>query len=268
MESITITADLAPYAMAERRELQEVRLTGEVYRIGRHAFYNCRRLKRLCFSDTLRDMEDGAFKNCEQLDELEIRRSGTPEKRGDCAGLKSILEELPGSFKVTFLGKEGQVESIYYFPSYLHDYEENNEARIINQVTYGIGAHYRECVRNVGIDVPVYDRLFRNCVVLDEDAAMQIALYRCLYPEDLRAEAEKNYREWLYDHRSQVLRHLAEQEDMELLRGWLGLEIYRSEPEWREATELLREAEKWEAVSLLMQERQKRYGQRKNKFEF
>lgn len=268
MESITITENLAPYAMAERRELQEVRLTGNVDRIGRHAFYNCRGLKRLCFPDTLRDMEDGAFKNCEQLDELEIYRSGTEEKRGDCAGLKSILAELPGTFKVTFLEKDGRIASVFYFPSYLHDYEENNEARIINQVTYGIGAHYRECVRNAGIDVAVYDRLFRNCVVLDEEAALRIALYRCLYPEELRESAEQNYREWLHEHRAQVLQMLADQEDMELLRGWLGLEIYRSEPEWREATELLRESEKWEAVSLLMQERQKRYGQRKNKFEF
>ena len=268
MESIILTEDLAPYAMAERREIQEVRLTGEVDHIGRHAFYNCRGLKRLHFPDTLRDIGDGAFKNCEQLDELVIKRSGTEEKRGDCAGLKSILAELPGAFTVTFLGKEGQQESVYYFPAYLHDYEENNEARIINQVTYGVGAHYRECVRNVGIDVAVYDRLFRSCVVIDEEAALKIALYRTMYPEELRAEAGKNYREWLYQHRKQVLQWLAEQEEMDLLARWLNLEIYQSEPEWREATELLREWERWEAVSLLMQERQKRYGQRKNKFEF
>lgn len=271
LSEVTLQSSLADYAMAEHRELEVVHLTGEVTTIGRHAFYNCRHLRRISFWDTVKDIGDGAFKNCEELSELIIYQSG----RGNYAGMKSILSELTGAFTV-FLVKEGQTVGSFYFPPYLHDYEENNEARIINQVTYGAGVHYRECVREAGIDLAGYDRTFRWCVNLADEVAWRVAYYRCTCPVELREEDRLRYREWLHAKRSEVLREMigteavptVEQGSMTALRHWLALDIYQTDEEWMEAIEQVKDEGKWEAVSLLMQERQKRYGERKRKFEF
>lgn len=267
-------ARLEPYALAEHRELLEVRLPASVTELGRLAFYNCRNLRKLSFWDGLREVGDGAFKNCEKLSELviytseEAREPGEQEagkgnsgKRG--AGLKGILSELDGAFTVHFMDEAGTL----YFPAYKHQYEENTAARIINQITYGIGVHYRECVTDAGVDYQKYDALFERCIPVDEEAAGIVAFYRCGYPQSLHRNQEERYRSYLYEHRGRILSWLAGQEDMPLLRKWTELSIYKTDAEWKQAVEQMREAKKWEAVSLLMQERQKRYGERRKNFE-
>ncbi len=256
MDIIKIEADLEDYALAERRELQTVWLLREVSRLGRHAFYNCRNLKTLYFWDTLRDIGDGAFKNCERLSELGIVQSG----EGSHAALKSILSELSGAFLISFMTEEPSETAApvfrnrIYLPSYLHDYEENTEARIINQVTYGAGVHYRECIREAGIDYAAYDKLFSRCIPLDREAAWKVAFFRCAYPWELRSAARKKYLDWLREHREQVVEGLCrEGEDMpSLLQLWLSLEPYQTEEDWKEALDHLHECGSWTALALLL----------------
>ncbi len=45
-DTVWIEADLEDYALAEHRELVEARLSKVVAKLGGHAFYNCRNLKR------------------------------------------------------------------------------------------------------------------------------------------------------------------------------------------------------------------------------
>ncbi|MCI8625002.1 MAG: leucine-rich repeat protein [Lachnospiraceae bacterium] len=274
-DTVWIEADLEDYALAEHRELVEARLSKVVAKLGGHAFYNCRNLKRLFLWDTLQEMGDGAFKNCGKLSELVIVQSG----KGSCAALKSILSELSGEFFISFVKEEPDktwqsvVRNQIYIPSYLHDYEENTEARIINQVTYGAGVHYRECIREAGVDYAAYDRLFARCIPLDTDAAWKVAFFRCVYPWELHREAEKQYRIYLQENRNEIGKRLCK-ESITWMRLWLSLQPYQTEEEWKEAIDSLQEAEHWAATGLLLKELQtwrKEQGndrKRTKKFEF
>ena len=86
---------IGKYAFAEMRNLIFVKLPLEIQTIGAHAFYNCRAIERLEFGDRLKDIEDGAFKNCEMLHHIILRT--TTDSR---LNIKNILAGAKAATKL------------------------------------------------------------------------------------------------------------------------------------------------------------------------
>ena len=71
-------------------KVSEVFLPETLKKIGRYAFYNCRKLKKIALGGTCMDVGAGAFTGCHQVEEIRI----TVQSDGTSA-LREILTELP-----------------------------------------------------------------------------------------------------------------------------------------------------------------------------
>lgn len=202
------------YAFREFRALRTLYVPDTVTSLGAHCFYNCRKLRQIALSDAITEVGDGAFKNCEELAAVTMRRIA-----GKSTCLKCIMNEINTSLEFTLEYGEDTVKIL--FPRYVYDYEANVEARIINQITYGTGVHYRECVRNgEDIDYASYDRIFGMAVHNDEEKTLrQIAKNRLLYPWKLGENAKDIYMEYMKAHLCEEIGELAQQEDTDTIKA-------------------------------------------------
>ena len=225
IEGIPVTA-IAPYAWKEFRALKRIWLPDTVTRLGSHCFYNCRSLEEVHLSDAITEVEDGAFKNCEALQHIHMNRL---TNKGTC--MKCIMNELNTQLEFTLYYVREEQKVVILFPRYVYDYEANVEARIINQITYGTGVHYRECVRNgEDIDYAGYDRIFEMAVHNDEERVLcRIARNRLLYPLQLAPEARKNYYNYVMKHLEMQLEECMEREDTDTIRALGELGLYTGE---------------------------------------
>lgn len=157
IEGMPITS-IGTYAMEGHNEVTELVLPAALDTIKAHAFYNCRNLEKISLSDRVTEIEDGAFKNCRSLRFLHMQVI-----QGKMTCLKNLLSELNQELHIKMDYIEGgqvKKESKLVFPKYAYDYVDNVEARIINQITYGSGVHYRECMKEKDIDFRKYDHVF------------------------------------------------------------------------------------------------------------
>lgn len=198
------------YAFVDRRDVLEISLPETIETIGGHAFYNCRALKRLELFDRVVEMDDGAFKNCAQIKHITMH---IRKQKMTC--LKNLLSELSQELSIQLdYGTEEKARVV--FPKYMYDYVDNVEARIINQVTYGSGVHYRECMSDHDIDYRKYDDTFRVAVVNDTfETLLAICLGRIQYPYHLSDVHKRQYFDFLDEHVEQTIQCLIEQNNME-----------------------------------------------------
>lgn len=208
---------LAPYAFYNNRSLVKILLPDSVERIGYHCFFDCRNMKEIQMADTVLHVEDGAFKNCESLFRINIRMI---HQKSAC--IKGILAEQ--NKQVEFLlehlwKKERPVPCAkIIIPMYQLDFEANVEARIINQVTYGSGAHYRECVTERDFDYAAYDAVFSVARTHDtKDTLIPLVAYRLEYPYALSEARKEVYQEYLSGNVSQAVRWACERERIDIL---------------------------------------------------
>ena len=82
--------------------IREVILPETLKKIGRYAFYNCRKLTQLALGGACMDVGAGAFTGCHQVEEIRI----TVLPDGSSA-LREILTELPETIRVDWK-KENQ----------------------------------------------------------------------------------------------------------------------------------------------------------------
>lgn len=242
---------IGKYAFSECRDLLEVNLPNSINIIGSHAFYNCRKLMTISASDGIYEMEDGAFKNCEELRNVTLYMV---EGRAKC--IKDLLAESNQEMYFTLIYDEKQEESNcskLVFPSYIHDYVEHTEARIINQVTYGAGVHYRECMNNNDVDYKRYDELFRYVTVnAAKETAYNIAINRLCYPYKLLKDAKAQYYEYLFQELSSVITKCLKQDDMKRLEQLADLGLF-TESNIEDMIELAHSSNHIEATSFFMQ---------------
>ena len=199
-EGLAVT-EIGPYAFHGHREVEEVTLPETVEKLGAHCFYDCRNLRRLCCADGIAESGDGCFKNCMALSSVEVKLL-----RHRFGFLKNLLEECSQKVSVD-LTEQGALAARLLFPRFLQDYEENTAARIINQVTYGAGVHYRSCVGENGIDFVSYDGRFSLLTHLEEEAVCgETALGRLAAPAHLSEGAREMYLTFLHEN----LRELAD----------------------------------------------------------
>ncbi|SFR69202.1 leucine-rich repeat domain-containing protein [Anaeromicropila populeti] len=220
---------LAAYAFERCRGLYELFMPDGLLSIGTHAFYNCRELRKIVLYNTVNSIGDGAFKNCGNLKEVFIYRVIPKTK---C--LKGILSEINQELHVTLDYGEDKWNGIsvakLVFPKYEFDYEEVTAARIINQVTYGSGVHFRECMFGGDVDYKKYDADFFVARANDSDeTAAFLAMYRAFYPYKLEEEAQQMYLAYIKENLDYIFNLAAEREDMEILEQLSKLEVFDRE---------------------------------------
>lgn len=264
---------IGDYAFSEHRNLIEITLPDTVQEIGRHAFYNCRKLRKVHMTDRIHTIEDGAFKNCESLKEVSYQMLN-----GRTAGLKGLLSESNWELHITIHyvrmnneenDQEKDKENVakLIFPRYLHDYEENTSAKVINQVTYGAGVHYRECISEYDIDYRRYDELFHYVMANDsKETACFIALYRLLYPYHLGEAARDQYRGFLGEQLLYLTKLILQNEDMEMMTNLASLRLYSAE-DLDQAMELAYRLNSIEGTRFFLQYKKDNFGSRKKLFE-
>lgn len=230
-----------------------------VNKIEAHAFYDCRKMEKISISDHLDDIGDGAFKNCRSLRTVELFLY-----KNHYACLKNLLSELDQQIRCTLhiAGKEIQL----LFPAYTHNYQENTMARLVNQETYGSGAHYRETVTKDGILYQEYDsHFYLACNVEQQEVAFLIALLRLAYPYELKDRAKVQYEKYLIEHWEKVCRWLVEKKE----REWV---LWLCEYETIDANKVkyllnvLQQNDEIELVAEGMAIDKKRFGQRRKSF--
>lgn len=256
---------IGDYAFSECRNVREVILPKSVTSIGSHAFYNCRKLETLTASDHIHTMEDGALKNCEVLSNITLFMI-----EGKTTCMKDILAETNREMLFTlFYGNDKDSSSFakLIFPSYLHDYVENTEARIINQVTYGAGIHYRECMNEKDVDYKRYDDLF--CYVMANDTketACYIALNRLSFPLKLMKDAEERYHHYLQEELIFIVTKLLKENDITNIEQLSKLDLF-TESNIEDMIELAHSMNHIEATSFFMQYKKLRFVRLEKTFE-
>lgn len=241
------------------KHMKKVQLPKTVDTVGSHAFYDCRQLEEITISDYLVEVGDGAFKNCRMLNVIEIY---VFQERYTC--LKNLLSEMNQQIICKLHRKKEEVELL--FPSYLHNYQENTMARIINQETYGAGAHYREAITKDGIVYKEYDsRFYLATNVEKEEVLYGIALLRLCYPCELGEPYKEQYVTFLKEHWIPMIQWLLKTEQKEKIK-WLGQYEGTSKEDMKVLLEQLQQAEEIELLSEMMQMNQQRFGQKKKSF--
>lgn len=258
---LPVTA-LAPYAFYDHRELVQVKIPDSVSSLGDHCFYECRNLEELWLSDRIRDVEDGAFKNCERLSRVRIRMLC---HRSSC--IKGILREQNRRLELTldhiWTGQEPVPRARLILPRYQLDYEANVEARIINQITYGSGIHYRECLTEADFDYREYDRCFEVAQMQDTpDTLIRLCVCRLAYPWQLLPERARAYREYLARNLRQVVEWACGRERMDVLEVLAGQGLLEKEEQVQEALDAAHASGKIPYISYLMEYRSRKMGGR------
>ena len=226
-------------------KVSEVVLPESLKRIGRYAFYNCRKLKKLALGGACLDVGAGAFTGCHQVEEIRI----TVLPDGTSA-LREILTELPETIRVDW--KKENRKGVFWFPEFFEEGVENTPARILENHIHGSGLRYRNCFARKSLNIREYDELFPYAKAWEEEGVvLKMALGRLLCPVELGEKAEARYLAHIQEHLVQAARILTEEKDY----LGLGVLLERIRPE-REALEQLlsmaQEQKDMEAVSLFM----------------
>lgn len=244
-----------------KKNIKELSLPKTVDTIGSHMCYECRQLEKIEISDYLVEIGDGAFKNCRQLSEIEIF---IYQRRYTC--LKNLLSEMSQQVLCKFHDKERYMELV--FPAYTHNYQENTMARIINQETYGAGAHYREAITKEKILYKEYDSRFYLAENVEQiEALYEIALARLRYPVELLEKDKERYVSFLKKNWVSLLQWLLKAQRSEVIL-WLGNYEEITEEQMKQLLNLLQQEEEIELLSQLMEVNQRRFSSSNKKKSF
>lgn len=236
--------------------------------IGNYAFYGCTHLKVFHGTDRITRMGSGVFTGC-RLSQVEIDFYD-----GEKSCLKEILTEI--RYRVNAVFRKEQTVTKLIFPEYYADAVENTPARIVETHYYGSGGDYRECFYRKELDYGKYDRMFALSAARDEgEVTAEIALTRLMYPKKLEEKAEKAYEAYLKEHMELVtgycLEHLEAGTQMAAADPLAVLHFccdraYYTEESLEKGINQASGKKQMEALSLLMDERQKRFPKKRKTF--
>lgn len=202
-------------AFSRRKEIEEAVLPKEIYSLGRYAFYNCTGLKKLTLCDGIEDYYDGVIKQCENLSFVEVYLNIE-----NYTVVKDLLADNDRTLHFTLhssvFGEKGKIKLT--FPSYVYDFVEDVEARVLHHKIEGAGYPYRECVTRKGIDFRAYDGLFYQAVTDDRRVAADIAFDRLMYPYELETGARENYEQFLLQSSLWLVTELMEENAYDKIR--------------------------------------------------
>lgn len=269
---------IGDYAFAENGEgrigggmVEEIRLPSRVTEIGRYAFYRCKNLKKLTLTDSLLEIGGGAFTGC-NLSEVEIHF-----QEGEQSCLKSILDEIRFAVRVKLLYSPGEAvgaggaangwEARLLFPEHYEEAVENTPARILFTQRHGAGGYYRQCFYGRKLDFRKYDELFFHAVAQEKpEIAVELAFCRLRYPFRLSEGALGEYGTYVRGHLEDAADFLIGHEDVEGIR-YLARSGYWTEKALDYAIGAAAKHKETEILSVLMDEKHRRYPGRKKRFE-
>lgn len=205
--------------------VEEVRLPAGLQSIGKYAFYNCDKLKRLHLSSTISEIGAGAFNGCRKITVLDIT-----VVRGEKSCLKEVLSELNETLTVYYRQAEraadGTIvmtgEARLLFPLFYEEAVENTPARMLETHVHGCGHRYRYCFEGTEFKFREYDALFIHAKAQEPPARVaELAIGRLRYPLGLSDEAYLQYGNYLLKHMENTAAYLAESHEMKELKWFV-----------------------------------------------
>ena len=182
--------ELPAYAFADCRSLTELTIPDSVTSVGSQCFYNCTQLKSLALPRTVTEIGSGVLMNCARLERLSFP-----------AGLNAslLVSDLYQKLIVTVYQDDHATRLL--FPEYAYEFEDIVMPRQFRTITYGSGGRYRECIGGNGIDLDLYDQLFRVAKLEESpETVPQLALFRLMDDTDLRAPVREGYWAYIREH--------------------------------------------------------------------
>lgn len=280
IEGFPVT-ELEGYVLSGKN-CEEVLIPEGIKKIGRYGFYNCRKLRKLTFSSDFMDIGSGAFTGCHHIREMNVLMQNEEDAEqkinavtaNEQTALREILTEVPEEICVTLIwkcaGSEKRRKAVLWFPEFFEESIENTPARILSVQTHGSGMFYRNCFQGKVFQFAEYDKRFEMaCALESERFLMELVTGRLMYPIELGEKAKWKYEEFLYQHRSEMMKCWIDQKREEEL-GWI-MEAY---PHKREEQEEYKEIMEYAArggtpaiISSLMDYGRKLFPPKRKSFE-
>ena len=186
--------------------LEEVVLPKTVTKVGRYAFYNCKKLRRIEFWNGLTDLGAGAFTGCHSVREIGLHFAGNKKSR-----LREFLLELPEEQMVEFFYEDGYAKVL--FPEFYEEAIENTPARNLSVDTHGSGIIYRNCIVAKELDFRMYDEKLRLALGPSfEHTLFRLSLQRLCVPYQLSDAAKARYIQFLKDHLKEAAEWVAKEQ--------------------------------------------------------
>lgn len=248
--------------------VKEVHLPPTVRAIGNYAFYGCINMEVFHGTDRIVRMGSGVFTGC-RLSQVWINFY-----EGEKSCLKEILTDIRYGITATLVYGNEKIRIV--FPEYYADAVENTPARIVETHYYGSGGDYRECFYRRELDFAKYDETFALSAARDQgEVTACVALGRLMYPYRLREKAERIYHVYVKEHMTQIMgycleyleenRELSVGEPMEIIEFCCRKALV-SEESLEYGIERAAQSGQTELLSILMDERQKRFPKKKKEF--
>ena len=149
-------------------DVESVRLSKTLTKIGDYAFYNCRMLKEVFLPSSLMSIGSDAFMNCLRLNHIHYGCSIF-----SVTILKQILTQITWYIEVDFI--DGSI----FYPEYNGSYDEVGPAHIFALNIEGEGFRMRQCFKDGKIDFDGYDACFEKlCAEESESCIFHVAILR------------------------------------------------------------------------------------------
>lgn len=190
-------------AFASRTDIETVTLSDKIRKIRPYAFHSCHHLHYLSLTDSVVDYYDGALRQCQELQEVEISFGKKDSFRllkeliGDGDAMIPVLIHFPVDGDI--------VTAALTFPSYADNYEEDTFSRAFHEHIEGSGYVTRQLVTRTDIDFQGYDRLFPRFTYDEPASAVNAAFGRLMYPYRLSDEYRKQYEDYLREKSPEIL---------------------------------------------------------------
>ena len=234
--------------------LRMVRLPQKALFLGNYAFYGCTGLEALEIGGHLQTVGTDAFMNC-----FSLRRMTLTAPAEECRCLRGLLQEYSGELELCFAPAAGP-ECRLFFPAYDEDYEEMAAPHIFHYNIRGVGYLCRQsfdghCFRYDQYDASL-DLLLRTH---EFSLAVRMAMDRLRFPVQLSETARAAYLSCLEQHTEQALELVLTEADTAPLSFLLSLDLL-GRPALAEGCEMARTARRTEALGLLLEYQNRRFG--------
>ena len=238
------------------RRIRRLSLPRTLKHIDSYAMMNLRAMEELQLYDDLRSTGTCTFMNCRVFSRLYLTRTGAEQG----PALANIAATLPQELDVTLTAPGGEITRLI-FPEYVELYEENSPARIFNLNIIGAGYPYHSVFRDKKLHLADYDALWKQYLATEheDDCALRLAYFRLRYPTQLSDNARELYLAYLQKNAAAALSLALRLEDPAGLCLLLRENVGESEA-LSAALDEARSLGRTEAVALLLEERQRRFG--------
>lgn len=177
-----------------------VRLPDTISKIGRNAFYNCRKLEEIKLSGNIEEIGGDIFMNCINLSRIILR---CDLKDRTC--LKQILSQISWSVEVEFEGKD--IDAVLFYPEYFEVYDEIGPAHIFELNISGEGFRIRQCFQDGVLRFDEYDGSFpQACAEEPTGNLVKMAINRIVYQYDLTNSNSNMYVTFLKEHTDDIVK--------------------------------------------------------------